>query len=536
MRYVFLHIALFFVLNNVHGQESVFTGFKGDMKKADELFQNHAYHDAIEHYQQLLIKNKNGHNLLVKIASSYYALNDMESAVSWYSRFDEVGGKFDKNQLLNYSFAMQATGDYENTVLCLQKYVALHPEDLEVSQRIWQLQNIKYLYEDSIYYQLKPVSFNSEYDEYGPVLYGESVAFSSNRKQIELFNRIDASSKKPFSSWYIVNSTLDSTDRTSEKQYSKPSKFASKIKAKYHKGTVSFSKSEDVMVFSRTSDRTNTKELTSKIYFASIGENGEWEDTGVFPFNSDLYSLIHPYFTNEGTKLYFSSDMPGGIGGMDLYYSDFVDGSWSAPENLGDLINTSQNEGHPFYQNDILYFSSNGHPGFGGLDVFKVDLSRKPMEVGNLGFPINTHFDDFNLILDHSGQMGYMVSNRNDQLNINDDIFEVSISKRTFPLFVKGKVSYKKSDIAGSTSELIILADAKLELIDKVQQHIVQETFTDSTGIFKIEIPYESQYVLSVKTKNFGTAIVSMDIPLNYQNHIIHDIVIVEDFFKSKIF
>ena len=169
-------------------------------------------------------------------------------------------------------------------------------------------------------------------------------------------------------------------------------------------------------------------------------------------------------------------------------------------------------------------------------DVFKVDLSRKPIEVGNLGFPINTHFDDFNLILDHSGQLGYMVSNRNDQLNINDDIFEVSISKRTFPLFVKGKVSYKKSDIGRSTSELIILADAKLELIDKVQQRIVQETFTDSTGIFKIEIPYESQYVLRVKTKNFGTAIVSMEIPLNYQNHIIHDIVIVEDFFKAKIF
>ena len=82
MRYVFLHIALFFVLYNVHGQESVFTGFKGDMKKADELFQNRAYHYAIEHYQQLLIKNKNGHDLLLKVASSYYALNDMESAPS----------------------------------------------------------------------------------------------------------------------------------------------------------------------------------------------------------------------------------------------------------------------------------------------------------------------------------------------------------------------------------------------------------------------------------------------------------------------
>jgi hypothetical protein len=225
--------------------------------------------------------------------------------------------------------------------------------------------------------------------------------------------------------------------------------------------------------------------------------------------------------------------MHGGSGGTDIYSSNFINGNWTKPQNLGEGINTSQNESHPFIHKNTLNFSSDGHPGLGGLDIFSINLNDRPIEVHNFGFPINTHYDDFDLILDKTGAFGYLASNRNNQVNINDDIFEVKLSKLSFPLTVKGKIKYKNNNLIDSDSEMILLSNAKIELIDKSQNNIVSVANTDENGNFTLEIPYERQFLLRVIQENLGVAIVSMEIPGNHQDYLNHEIVIVKDMFNA---
>ncbi|MCK5372417.1 MAG: PD40 domain-containing protein, partial [Cyclobacteriaceae bacterium] len=370
-------------------------------------------------------------------------------------------------------------------------------------------------------------------DEFTPAIYKNSLVFASNNSKVKVIGRIDATNDKAFYNWYISNRTIDTTDRNVIIEYSKAEKFGKDIKAKYHKGSISFYPAGDTMVFAKTCYHHNdSKKYTTGIFFAKK-ENEQWAEFAIFPFNSLDYSINHPAISEDGKTIYFVSDMPGGKGGTDIYSSNFIKGKWTSPQNLGAEINTSQNDSHPFIKKNTLYFSSDGHPGFGGLDIFSVNLKDRPIEVLNFGFPINTHYDDFDLILDTTGIFGYLVSNRNNEDNTNDDIFEVYINKQSFPLIVNGKIKYKSSNIIDSTSEMVLLSNAKLELIDKSQNSIVYVTHTNAMGYFSIEIPYDSQFLLKVTQENFGVAIVSMEIPKNNLDHSNHEIVIVKDLFKS---
>jgi len=285
------------------------------------------------------------------------------------------------------------------------------------------------------------------------------------------------------------------------------------------------------MIYSKVIGNVVDGEITSKLFFAEKIDS-KWSESISFALNNENYSIQYPFLTNNGKKIYFSSNMPGGFGGMDLYYADFIKDAWSKPINLGKEINTSQNEGHPFVYGSILYFSSDGHPGLGGLDLFHVNLDQKPLEVINAGYPVNTFHDDFNLILDESGTAGYFCSNREHALYGGDDIYSIQFKKLTFPLRVSGKISFKKIDLVDNGEALIKLSNASIELIDKDSEEIVYESKTDISGNFEIDIPYESKFLLKVKQPELGIAIVSMEIPKNHRDYLNHDIVIVQDLFN----
>ena len=154
-----------------------------------------------------------------------------------------------------------------------------------------------------------------------------------------------------------------------------------------------------------------------------------WE---IFPFhfNSDEYSTGHPTISADGKTVYFSSDRPGGFGGVDIYVTNLnQDSSWSEPKNLDSLINTEGNELFPFFHNNTktLYFASNGHVGLGGLDIFATQIEGSKMPE-NLGHPINTQFDDFGLIINHKQKGGFFSSNRKGGEG-HDDIYGFTVKK-----------------------------------------------------------------------------------------------------------
>ena len=338
MKKLILHILFVWFLMCFHtsliAQESIFTGWQGDLKKADELYQSQAYPDAIKLYERLINKNEGDVSLLLKIANAYYLSNKMDMAFQWYERYLAEGGEVSHTEILYLAGSLQATSNYDKAIDWLQKYLSQFPDDLEISKRIWQLQNVKYLYEDSIIYTLKPISINTPNDEFAPVIYENSLAFASNRSKIRAIGRIDATNDKAFYNWYISNRTVETTDSNVIIEYSKSEKFCKAIKSKYHKGSISFYPAGDTMVFAKTSYQQNdANEHTTGIFFAKK-ENKQWTEFAIFPYNSLDYSINHPAISEDGKTIYFVSDMPGGKGGIDIYSSNFIKGKWTPPQNL----------------------------------------------------------------------------------------------------------------------------------------------------------------------------------------------------------
>ena len=512
-------------------QESIFTGLKGDYKKADAYYQNHEYHNAIVIYKQILEKDPNNTPLILDLANSYFFTNNMENASRWYREFDKRNGQLTSAEELRFASSLHSSGNYQEAIVRLQRYQERYPADVEISKKIWQLQNVHFLMEDSLSYHIERLPINSSSDESGPLLYGNSLVFISNRDDVSLIKRVDARNGSQYYSWYASKIINQGSTADEELVYGKSLPFAAQIKSKYHKGSISFNDARDVMIYSKVIGNVVDGEITSKLFFAEKIDS-KWSESISFALNNENYSIQYPFLTNNGKRIYFSSNMPGGFGGMDLYYADFIKDAWSKPINLGKEINTSQNEGHPFVYGSILYFSSDGHPGLGGLDLFHVNLDQKPLEVINAGYPVNTFHDDFNLILDESGTAGYFCSNREHALYGGDDIYSIQFKKLTFPLRVSGKISFKKIDLVDNGEALIKLSNASIELIDKDSEEIVYESKTDISGNFEIDIPYESKFLLKVKQPELGIAIVSMEIPKNHRDYLNHDIVIVQDLFN----
>ena len=516
--------------DDLFGQESIFELFQQSEKKADNYYEKGMYAKAVEVYEKMHKKNDADAETLRKLANSYYNLNQLDVAGKWYEKYQEaVEHKMDDEIILNYASCMQAVGKIDRALILLLDYQDDHPDDFEISKRIWQLQNINFLYEDSVFYSVEPVPFQTEFDEIAPVIHGDELIYLSNQDDVEIIKRTEGASGKGFFSWCETTiKTSENDDDSKKTQYSRWKYFAKEIDAKYHKGAISFTTTGDTMAFTRSNDVLNKNGvLTTDLFFARI-ENGKWIEYGAFQFNSPDYSIYHPALSEDSKTLYFASDMPGGFGGKDLYKSELVNGNWSSPQNLGNEINTSQDESHPFFYKDILYFSSNGHPGLGGLDIFKVRLSDKVMEIMNIGYPINSVSDDFDIVLDSTAAHGYLVSNRGTS---NDNIFEVTLSRITFPIVVHGVIKFKSNNYVADAdaTELEFLPDAKLELIDKSSNKTINTSETDKAGNFSIEIPYESQFLLKVNQEELGEALVSMEIPRNHLDYLNHEIVILKD-------
>ena len=176
--------------------------------------------------------------------------------------------------------------------------------------------------------------------------------------------------------------------------------------------------------------RAQSLTLYLNLYNASISSNGAVTRVRNLPFNNDQYSVMHTTLSKDRSRLYFSSNMSGGLGGFDLYYVRIQQNNkYSKPINLGPGINTEGNEVFPFiHRNDVLFFASDAHPGLGGLDIFlATGLGTESQDVENMGAPFNSSKDDFSLFLDKNFKYGFLSSNRSGGKG-EDDIYSFKIN------------------------------------------------------------------------------------------------------------
>jgi len=284
------------------------------------------------------------------------------------------------------------------------------------------------------------------------------------------------------------------TEKNEYGEYETPGMFIAEYAPKFNDGPFCASKDGTNIFFTRNStdkkDRSLDGSQKLKIMQATI-INDNFQSMMVLKFNSNEYNCAHPAISADGNTLYFSSDMGGGQGGMDLYYcKKDAGGAWGSPINMGDKVNTKGNEIFPSITEDnILYFASNGHEGLGGLDIYETKIKEdKAGKIYNMGKPVNSEHDDFAYNLNTDGKKGFLSSNRKTG-GMNDDIYSVDVLRKvsigkTVNFIIKNK----------ETQELLPLTTIKLN---------TDSFLTNEKGEFQTVLEEDINYALLVKKEKY---------------------------------
>jgi outer membrane protein OmpA-like peptidoglycan-associated protein len=458
-------------------------------KLADKSFDEFAYVDAIGLYEYAYQRDTTDNYVVRRLADANRNVGNTEEVERWLKKLMDRRAETPED-IFNYSQSLKSNGKYLLAEQWLKEYSELRPEDGRVNIQVSLLEYIQFLMRDSTNFEMKNVSVNTHGSEMGPAFYKDMFVFSST----SIGSKSTASYKwneLPFLNMYSAKINETTGDLSS------PQPFAPKLKTSYHDGPVSFDQEKDIIYFTRNSfvkgktSKSNEGIVNLKIFEGKL-EDGDWKMTGSFRYNSNEYSVGHPSVTKDGSVLYFASDMPGGYGKSDIYFSVFSSGQWSKPFNVGPKINTEGNEFFPFISGDgVLYFSSDGHGGLGALDIyFSVPERGVFNSIENLGYPVNSSKDDFGFALDSTGMKGYVSSNRLGGKG-NDDLYFLKILR--VPVIIRGVIRDR------DTKD--ILTDATVNVIDE-DGKIIQTTITRTDGQFEFEVNKGQQYILNV-TKEF---------------------------------
>ncbi len=429
-------LILVFLSGNVFSQilgDNAYPGsfgsaFSSKLTRADLNFENYSYKRAAQLYQEALLSDQDNNAIKLKVAECYRKMNDPEHAAEWYGRVINTNAVQPIHKLY-YAQALSSIERYDEAKGWYEKFNS-ETGDSRGANKITGLNELSTFYTDSAMYEVAEVGVNTTLADFSPSYYDEGVVFASERGAGKGVKRIFSWNEKPFLDLYYSKAD-------DEGVLSAPTKFTKKVNSKFHEGTVVFYDEGKKMLFTRNNINNNKIKKSSddviklKMFFAETTAGGGWTNLSEFPYNSDEYSVGHPTLTKDGNTLYFISDMPGGQGGTDIYVTNLNNGKWSKPVNMGSGINSKGNEMFPFLSKDeMLHFSSDGYAGLGGLDIYKAKVkgSEVTSSIVNFGYPVNTSMDDFGIILDETGKMGYFSSNRLTGTG-DDDNYSLRINK-----------------------------------------------------------------------------------------------------------
>jgi len=375
-------------------------------KKADDFFQIYYFDKAIDKYSRIDSLSLEGQR---KLAESYYNRFEFVEAEKAYAKFiDSSAATLD--DYFKYVLILKANGKYDEANKWMQEIKTKKEDDLRVKSFLETKPVFDSLLVENSKYKITNLAMNTEDEDFGTSYFKDQIVFASTRSGSKPILRKYNWNREPFLDMFVA-------DKDTANELIKLKYLNKKYNQKWHEGPASFNKKGTFMAYTRN----NYGEIAAdgvvrlQIYFSEYAK-GEWSDPEPFYLNSKDYSVGHPALTRNGRIMFFVSDMPGGYGGTDIYMvSKISKTKWGKPVNLGPKINTEGNEMFPFFQdkNSLLFFSSNGLDGLGGLDVYVAHATPTGfVDVKNLGVPINSKSDDFAYIIDDKLKTGYFSSNR----------------------------------------------------------------------------------------------------------------------------
>lgn len=455
---------------------------KAKYKLADQYFRSFDYANAAKIYEDILEKHPEDTIALRGAAMSYSNLRKPAKAEAKLKTLSELEN-VNPEDLFNYAHALRMNKEYDAALEVYRRLEKILPDDPVVLEYLSDPEVFDKIVRDSTRFDIKASSVNSEQSEFGVcVIDSANVYFSSSRSEGRGSGRVYNWNNQSYLN--IFESSLGPDSSLSGAEAS--GRF---FNTRYHEGSMSYDKVNDVLYFTRNNIKGSHNEQTSSagnlnlaIFYAERKENGEWNEPKAFEYNNPEYSYGHPAASPDGNKLYFVSDQGGGLGGTDIWMCSKQDGKWSVPENLGFKINTPGNEMFPYPSGDKLFFASEGHPGLGGLDIFYAVLDGGAiLNVNNLGYPVNSSADDFSFYIFPKSKRGFFSSNRMGGQG-DDDIYELTISPPK-TLHITGTI------VDDATDEVLEGVTIILERLNGEDNGTLLGN-SDENGGFEVETPF----------------------------------------------
>ena len=457
-RYIVLLLVLIAGLS--YGQSSL-------EKSANKSFEGLSYVKTAERLLKIAEKGKASTAVLERLGTAYYYNNQMADASKWYGElFSNSPEGLDAETYYRYAMSLKSVGDYKGSNKIMDEFSQLKPNDRRSKLYQSEKDYLSKLLTKADLYELENLGINTEYSDFGTTFYNGGIVFASSRNTQEDIYKWN---EQPFLDLFYAKIGSNNIKR-----------LGGSVNTRYHESSTSFSKGGDTLYFTRNNyfqgkvKKSEERVNGLKIFRAIKTGLNSWGKVEELPFNSNDYNTAHPALSPDGKQLYFASDMPGSLGGSDIFVVDInSDGTYSTPRNLGERVNTEGRENFPYIStSNILYFSSDGRLGLGGLDVFKLDLSSSNTHAVNLGKPLNSGQDDFEFIIDEQTGEGYITSNRPGGKG-DDDIYR--FTKIPCQQKVKGLV------VDANTTEVL----SKAQVLVYNSEGLVIETLTsDAEGAF----------------------------------------------------
>ena len=467
-----------------------------NLKKTNQLYEMRSYAAAIEGFEA----EKRTADVLEKLGNCYYFTGQVEKAVKTYGELNDTYViEPDDHLLFRFGQALKGIKKYDAADEVLATYFGKSHNSFAFMEEVRK--TTPHVFEVSALENLEGSH------DFGLAYYGKDrVAFASARNND---NPIYLWNNQPYLDLY--SGTLND-----QNQLSDVVAFPKEINTNSHESSATFSRDGKTMYFNRTNKKRlkngEEKVANIKIYRAELID-GVWTNVRPLAFTSDLFNTEHPSLSKDGRTLYFASDMPGSLGSFDIYKVDvFEDGSTGVPVNLGTLVNTFEREQFPFISDiNTLYYSSNGHQGYGGLDVFRSEnVNGTFSNPVNLGKPVNGPMDDFNYVVKEDLNKGYVSSNRSGE----DQLFALTREENELTTYlVEGLVMDKNSKA--------LLPGSLVTLFDE-NKNVLQDTIVKFDAYYKFKIEPNKKYTVRGTRKLYIPY--DVDFSTDKEGKISHDI------------